>query len=85
MSIADGMAYGALIAAVPVVIRNGIGAAGFADAFGRVFTAWGAAGLAGPLLAGALFDLRQGYDLAIAIAALSALAALLAVRGVPRG
>ena len=37
--------------------------------------------LAGPLLAGALFDLRQGYDLAIGIAGFSALGALLVVRG----
>lgn len=81
MLTACGMAYGALIAAVPVVIRNRRGPARFADAFGRVFTAWGAAGLAGPLLAGALFDLRQGYDLAIGIAGFSALGALLVVRG----
>ena len=70
-----GVGYGALIAAVPVAIHAAHGA-GFAPAFGRVFTAWGLAGLLGPLAAGALFDWRQGYDLAIAVALTCALAAL---------
>jgi cyanate permease len=74
-----GGGYGALIAAVPVVVRRAHGA-DYAPAFGRVFTAWGFAGLLGPLAAGALFDWRQGYDLAIAAALACALAALWVIR-----
>lgn len=74
-----GCGYGALIAAVPVVIRKSHGD-GFAAAFGRVFSAWGLAGLCGPLAAGALFDWRGNYDLAIAVALVCALAALWANR-----
>lgn len=78
-----GCGYGALIAAVPLVIRKSHGD-GFAAAFGRVFSAWGLAGLCGPLAAGALYDWRGSYDLAIAVALACALAALWATRNVGR-
>lgn len=71
-----GAAYGALIAALPAVIRNEAGAAGFTRAFGLVFTAWGTAGFAGPYLAGLVFDATGSYAVAIAIAAVAAAAAL---------
>lgn len=72
-----GLAYGALIAIVPVVIRARFGAAAFSRVFGIVFTAWGAAGLAGPVLAGGLHDLQGDYRLAIALAAAACIAALI--------
>lgn len=81
-----GLAYGGLIATVPVVIRKEYGPGGFGRAFGLVFTAWGAGGLAGPYLAGLLYDLRQNYSVAIAAATGCALIALLlsAIRPFPK-
>ena len=37
--------------------------------YGRLFSAWGAAGLTAPLIAGALFDWTGSYTLALAVAA----------------
>lgn len=74
-----GFAYGWLIAAIPVVIRQSLGAAAFAPAFGRVFTAWGVAGLVAPSLAGLLYDWSGGYGGAIGLALAAALAGLLLV------
>lgn len=76
-----GAAYGALIALYPVAIVHRFGPAKAARLFGRVFTAWGAAGLIGPGLAGLLYDLTGGYGLALLAAALAAAAcAALALR-----
>ncbi len=72
-----GFAYGAVIAVYPVAIANRFGADG-PRVYGRVFTAWGVAGLAAPWSAGAIYDLGSGYTAALAIAAaISALSALL--------
>lgn len=71
-----GMAYGALISAIPLVLRLRFGVAGFNKAFGLVFTAWGSAGLLGPYAAGVLYDQTGGYRLGLALAAVSAAAAL---------
>ena len=72
-----GFAYGAVIAVYPVAIANRFGADG-PQVYGRVFTAWGVAGLAAPWSAGAIYDLGSGYAAALAIAAaVSALSALL--------
>ena len=49
--------------------------------YGRVFTAWGAAGLIAPWLAGFLYDRYGGYGLAMAMAgAFSLLSAAVALR-----
>ncbi len=73
-----GFAYGALISLVPALLARRLGRETGAWAFGRVFTAWGAAGLLGPWLAGALYDATGGYRLALAIAASLAAAGALA-------
>ncbi len=74
-----GVAYGATISIVPAVIAKKHGAEGPA-VYGRVFTAWGFAGLLGPWLAGFLFDLNGAYSLALLLAAgfaaISAIASL---------
>jgi OFA family oxalate/formate antiporter-like MFS transporter len=76
-----GLAYGALISTVPVIVRRREGDGGFSRNFSRVFTAWGAAGLAAPAAAGYLFDAVGNYGLALATAGIAALAAtLLAAR-----
>ena len=64
-----GLCYGILISAVPAVIQSVWGGKAFARVYGRVFTAWGFAGLAGPLTAGYLFDATAGYGLALVVAA----------------
>jgi OFA family oxalate/formate antiporter-like MFS transporter len=81
---ACGMAYGALIAVVPLVLRSRFGAARFNKTFGVVFTAWGSAGLLGPFLGGLLFDQTGSYELALALAAGSAATALALLGGFPR-
>lgn len=64
-----GFAYGATIAAWPSVIAKRVGMRDSARVYGRVFTAWGAAGLAGPWLAGALYDIGGSYGPALLVAA----------------
>ncbi len=76
-----GFCYGAIIALYPVATTRYVGLGESARAYGRVFTAWGLAGLLGPWIAGLLFDLGGGYGpaalTASAAAVLSAGAALL--------
>ena len=67
-----GFAYGSIIAIYPVAISNGFGEQG-PQAYGRVFIAWGFAGLVAPWSAGAIFDGYAGYEPAMLIAALVAL------------
>ena len=63
-----GFAYGGTIAATPSVIAKRFGMEESARIYGRVFTAWGTAGLAAPWLAGALFDRTGGYRVALIVA-----------------
>ena len=73
-----GIAYGALITIIPVVVSRAFAAELSMKAFGRVFTAWGFAGLSGPWLGGVIFDADQRYFWAFVVAALAAgLAAIL--------
>lgn len=67
-----GIAYGALITIIPVVVSRSFQPEVSLKAFGRVFTAWGLAGLAGPWLAGAIFDADQRYVWAFVLAAAAA-------------
>ncbi len=67
-----GIAYGALITIIPVVISRSFRPEVSLRAFGRVFTAWGFAGLAGPWLGGVIFDADQRYFWAFVLAALAA-------------
>ncbi len=71
-----GFAYGAIIAVYPAVISYLFGTLNGIKAYGRVFTAWGTAGLVFPWLAGYLFDLSQSYTTVLTVAAvISALSA----------
>ena len=74
-----GFCYGAIISIYPAIIAKRYGMANSARIYGRVFTAWGTAGLAGPWLAGALFDATGGYTIALAAAAGLSLVSALAV------
>ena len=54
--------YGALIAIYPTLVNHIFGPDYSAWAYGRIFTAWGAAGLVSPSLAGWLFDQYNNYN-----------------------
>ncbi len=68
-----GYFYGATIAAYPSIILRKFGAENNTVIYGRVFTAWGTAGLAAPVLAGLAFDRSGSYLPAIFIAGFAAL------------
>lgn len=72
-----GLCYGVLIAVVPVEVRRIAGPEAFAVSYGRVFSAWGIAGIAGPLTAGYLYDVTLGYGAALMAAALLSLSSCL--------
>ncbi|MEO1494685.1 MAG: hypothetical protein AAFV19_21270 [Pseudomonadota bacterium] len=79
-----GGAYGAIIAVYPAAIAKVFGIEDSAAIYGRVFIAWGAAGLAAPWLAGLLFDQTGGYASAIGIAVLLSFASTALVLRLPR-
>lgn len=64
-----GFAYGGVIAAYPAAISKLFGLKSSPRIYGLVFTAWGAAGLTAPWLAGQLFDWNGTYHSALATAA----------------
>jgi OFA family oxalate/formate antiporter-like MFS transporter len=63
-----GFSYGSIIAIYPVAVSNYFLARG-PQAYGRVFIAWGFAGLVAPWSAGLIYDLRGSYELAMLFAA----------------
>ncbi len=77
-----GFAYGGTIAAYPAAIAKRFGMQESARAYGRVFTAWGTAGLAGPWLAGVLFDGTGDYLTALLTAAVIGAVSVLAASSV---
>ena len=74
-----GFAYGGTIAAYPAAIAKMFDLKDIAKVYGRVFTAWGCAGLLGPWLAGYLFDISRDYQLALLVAASFGLVSILAM------
>jgi OFA family oxalate/formate antiporter-like MFS transporter len=74
-----GFAYGGTIAAYPAAIAKLFHVKDIAKIYGRVFTAWGCAGLLGPWLAGYLFDISKDYQLALLAAASFGLVSILAM------
>jgi len=70
--------YGAVIAIYPTLVNHLVGSDLSAKIYGRVFTAWGAAGLISPSLAGWLFEKNNSYDSSILLAvSLSVIAVLI--------
>ena len=63
-----GFSYGAVISVYPFTISELFGNQSGPRIYGQVFTAWGFAGLAGPWVAGKLFDLNGQYSIALFIA-----------------
>ena len=76
---ADRLAYGGTIAAYPASIDRHFAPGDGPRIYGRVFTAWGTAGLLAPWFAGTLFDLSGGYRVALLTAAGFALVSALAI------
>jgi OFA family oxalate/formate antiporter-like MFS transporter len=74
-----GFSYGGIIAAYPAVIAKIFGAANSSRIYGRVFTAWGCAGIFAPWLAGILFDRTHSYQLALWMAALLGVISMCAI------
>ena len=73
--------YGAVIAIYPTLVSNIFGPDKSAWAYGRIFTAWGFAGLASPFLAGWLFDQSNQYNSSLLVAfILSILSAIIIFR-----
>ena len=70
-----GIGYGCIAGGLPAIVARSYGSHSMRSLYGRLFTAWGVAGLAGPYLAGALFDAHDNYVLATAAAAVAALLA----------
>ena len=60
-----------------------MGAVAGVRVYGRVFTAWGAAGLLAPWFAGTLFERSGGYTTALIVAGATALVSLLAALTLP--
>lgn len=75
-----GFAYGAMISVYPLAVSNVYGPVAGVRAYGRVFTAWGLAGIAGPVTAGALYSGFGNYQLALAFAAALCLVSTLVMR-----
>ncbi len=74
-----GFSYGAIIAIYPVAISTCFGDRG-PRAYGRVFIAWGVAGLLAPWSAGLVYDQRGDYQLAMVIAAVVAVLSAVCAR-----
>ena len=68
-----GFCYGGIITVYPIFIAKTFGADLGAQVYGYVFTAWGIAGLLGPMIAGIIYDVTTNYNGAMIIAGLIAL------------
>ena len=72
--------YGALIAIYPLAVAQRFGQDGYPQAYGRVFTAWGTAGLIGPVGAGHLFEVTGSYRIPLFLAAAAAIGSTVVAR-----
>lgn len=79
-----GFAYGSMASGYPAAVLQFYGSPHLSRVYGRLFSAWGAAGLTAPLIAGALFDWTGNYRLALAIAAGAAVMSVAVIWTVPR-
>jgi OFA family oxalate/formate antiporter-like MFS transporter len=77
---AVGIGYGCIASALPSAIARSYGIASVGRIYGRLFTAWGAAGLLGPLAAGWLFEMAGDYRPALMVTATAGAIAMLAGR-----
>ena len=78
-----GFAYGSMASGYPAATVLYYGPEQLGRIYGRLFSAWGAAGLTAPLIAGALYDWTGTYTLALAIASGAALMSVIVLRTLP--
>jgi OFA family oxalate/formate antiporter-like MFS transporter len=67
-----GLGYGCIAGCLPAIVARNYGVRRLATIYGRLFTAWGVAGLVGPYLGGLSYDSDGNYSTAIAAAAFAA-------------
>jgi len=67
--IAGGIAYGSLFALFPPITYDYFGMKNAGFNYGCLFTAWGLAGVAGPVMAGRIVDITKSFNLAYMICA----------------
>tara|TARA_Y100000588_G_scaffold64529_1_gene64293 strand:+ start:2263 stop:3435 length:1173 start_codon:yes stop_codon:yes gene_type:complete len=79
-----GGAFGASSSAYPVTVAGYYGVAALPRIYGRMATAFGISGLAGPLAAGLLYDWQGDYSIAILIASILAGAGVVTLWLLPR-
>ena len=79
-----GGAFGASSSAYPVTVASYYGVAALPRIYGRMATAFGISGLAGPLAAGVLYDWQGDYNIAILIAGILACAGVATLCLLPR-
>ena len=79
-----GYSYGAIITLYPVAVAERFGQDAAARIYGRIFIAWGLAGLAGPWVAGLLYDRGGDYTQATFLAAVVGLVSILCVWLLPK-
>lgn len=79
-----GLAYGIAASVYPSALSIFIGPDGHGRNVGILLTAWGAAGLIGPVLAGYFFDLTSDYRIPIEFACLASVLALINAMRLPR-
>lgn len=78
-----GFSFGGIIAVYPAAISRMFKGEDGPRAYGRVFTAWGMAGLLGPWIAGRIFDLSSGYQAALVCASvLAVISAFVAMKSI---
>ncbi len=78
-----GFTYGAIIAVYPAAVASLFGAVAGVRIYGRVFTAWGTAGLFAPWFAGLLYERFGDYRMALTVAGCAGLVSLAAAWSVP--
>jgi len=79
-----GGAFGASSSAYPVTVASYYGVAALPRIYGRMATAFGISGLAGPIAAGVLYDWQGDYNAAILIAGVLACAGVATLWLLPR-
>ncbi len=79
-----GSSYGAITAVYPIIVGTLYEPVDSVQVYGRVFTAWGIAGLLAPVLAGFLYEQTGNYQTALIVAGCAGLTSLIAVWTIPQ-
>lgn len=79
-----GLAYGIAASVYPAALSIFIGSDGHGRNVGILLTAWGAAGLIGPVLAGYFFDMTSDYRIPIEFACVASVLALMNAMRLPK-